>query len=336
MIDLEKYLTPYKLGRPVLTGSGIPGSFDYKAVDVPFVFVHNNKYHMLYTGFDGIGYQSALAVSDDLINWSHKGVILKRDKNNKWDSIGACATWMIKESNNLYDTPRLTRVHGRYWLVYHSYPSDGYENGPAEIGLAWTEDENLLNWHKLDQPVFSWRDGDDWEAGGLYKACIIRNNDLWYMFYNAKNRADRWTEQTGVATSSDLLTWERAKTNPVLKVTPGSWDERFVSDPYVVSDGKIWLNFYFGLGSGHAQEGLAYSRNLTDWHKLPMPIITSGLPGSLDERHAHKASIFYENDVLYHFYCAARVYREGDVTRFNDEFRSITVAASKPWKEKSL
>ena len=31
----EEFLTPYKLGKPVLTGSGRPGTFDEKAVDVP-------------------------------------------------------------------------------------------------------------------------------------------------------------------------------------------------------------------------------------------------------------------------------------------------------------
>ena len=101
----------------------------------------------------------------------------------------------------------------------------GYENGPAEIGLAWTEDEELLDWHFPDKPCFSWKDGADWEAGGLYKACIIRNNDIWYMFYNAKDKEERWTEQTGVATSKDLLHWERYEGNPVMKVNRESWED---------------------------------------------------------------------------------------------------------------
>ena len=35
-------------------------------MDIPFDFFHEGKYYMVYTGFDGIGYQSALAQSDDL------------------------------------------------------------------------------------------------------------------------------------------------------------------------------------------------------------------------------------------------------------------------------
>lgn len=330
---IQKYLTPYKYSEPVLTGSGKEGAFDEKSVDIPFVFEHHGKFYMLYTGYDGKGYQSALATSDDLLHWEPKGVILGRGAENstQWDKVGAAATWMIKESDNLYDTPRLRKIDGKYWLLYHSYPATGYEAGPAEISMAWTEDEELMDWHRLDHPVFSWQGGKEWEMGGLYKACVIQHEDIWYMFYNAKNTEKRWIEQTGLAKSKDLMHWERCESNPILKVTPGAWDGRFLSDPYIVKDGDLWLNFYFGYDNGHAQEGLAISKDLEHWEKVEEPIIAHGEPGSLDEGHAHKASIFYYNGTLYHFYCATRPYKEGDRTKIFKEFRTIAVAADKPF-----
>ena len=33
---IASYLTPYRYPRPVLTGSGVPGAFDEKSVDIPF------------------------------------------------------------------------------------------------------------------------------------------------------------------------------------------------------------------------------------------------------------------------------------------------------------
>lgn len=329
---VKPYLTPYKYPDPVLVGSGKVGAFDEKSVDIPFVFQHNNQFYMLYTGYDGKGYQSALAVSDDLLNWTPKGVILERMlESDRWDKVGAAATWMIKESDNLYDVPRLKKVDGKYWLVYHSYPMSGYEEGPAEIGMAWCEDEELMEWHRLDKPVFSWKDGEEWEKGGLYKACIISHNDTWYMFYNAKNREERWIEETGLATSKDLMNWTRCEKNPILRVTPDAWDGRFLSDPYIVKDGDKWVNFFFGYNYNHAQEGLAFSDNLVDWEKVEEPIITYGKPGELDSGHAHKASIVYHEDTLYHFYCATRPYQEGDPTKIWEEFRTIVVATNKPF-----
>ena len=66
--ESDRYLTPHKFGRPVLTGSGTPGASDEKAVDCPFVFQHNGAFYMAFVGFDGRGYQTGLARSRDLLN----------------------------------------------------------------------------------------------------------------------------------------------------------------------------------------------------------------------------------------------------------------------------
>lgn len=334
--EIQKYLTPYKYPEPVLVGSGKEGAFDEKSVDIPFVFRHNHQFYMMYTGYDGKGYQTALATSDDLLHWTHKGIIMGRlpEDSPRWDRVGAAATWIIKESDNLYDVPRLRKVDGKYWLVYHSYPSVGYEAGPAEISLAWCEDEELLEWHRLEEPVFSCKDGADWEKGGLYKACIVQFDGIWYLFYNAKDTQKRWIEQTGMAKSKDLFHWERCPENPVLKVRPPeAWCSRFLSDPYIVKDGDTYLNFFFGYDGKvykNAQEGLALSKDLVHWEQVEEPIVPSGAPGDIDEGHAHKASIFYYDGTLYHFYCATRPWKEGDPTKIFEEFRTIAVAASKP------
>lgn len=328
---IQKYLTPYKYPKPVLCGSGIKGNFDECAVDIPFVFRHQEQFYMLYTGFDGKGYQSALATSSDLIHWNYKGIVLKRrEDTDRWDKIGGAATWIIKESDSLWEVPELKKIDGKYWMVYHSYPGIGYEAGPAKISLAWTQDEELLCWNFLDEPVFSFRQGKEWENGGLYKACIVWNKDRWCMFYNAKDGKERWTEQTGVAYSKDLFHWERYEQNPVLRTDTNSWDERFVSDPYIVRDGDTWVNFYFGYGRGHAQEGLALSKDLLLWDKVSEPILTPGKEGSIDSGHAHKASILYYEGILYHFYCGTRPWQDGDVTSAQGEFRTICLATSKP------
>lgn len=169
---MESYLTPYKLGRPVLTGSGLPGAFDERAVDVPFVFRHQDAFYMTYVGFDGQGYQTALARSTDLLHWEPQGVVLRRGEGNPWDRANAAGTWLLCEND--LDGPRtLRKWQGKYWLAYHSYPGEGYEVGPARFGLAWTEDESLLTWQRLPEPFLTPEDGAAWERAGLYKLCLI-------------------------------------------------------------------------------------------------------------------------------------------------------------------
>lgn len=72
---IQRYLTPFRYPEPVLTGSGIAGAFDEMAVDIPFVFRHQNKFYMLYTGLDGKGYslpwQSAMICCTGSIKGSY-------------------------------------------------------------------------------------------------------------------------------------------------------------------------------------------------------------------------------------------------------------------------
>lgn len=334
-MNIEHLLTPFKLGRPVLTGSGAEGSFDRNAVDCPTPFWHNGRYYMLFVGFDGIGYQTGLAVSDDLIKWDKLGVILKRDPGRGWDRVGMAGTGILAE-NDLFGRRKLKKAFGKYWMVYHSYPRTGYEAGAAEIGLAWTEDESLLDWHLLRDPILSWRDGAEWEHGGLYKGWLLEHDGLFYLFYNAKtDETDHgWTEQTGFAVSGDLMRWERSPLNPVLPVSPGAWDSVFASDPAVFYDsrGKQWVMYYYGLGNLSACEGLAVGDSLEKWTKFPIPILTIGTRRSIDQIHAHKPGILYDGVHLYHFYCACRPATEQDPTfPYSAEHRCITVARNAPW-----
>lgn len=327
----DRYLTPYRYEKPIIEGSGMPGTFDSRAVDVPFAFRHQGQYYMMYTGYDGIGYQTALATSSDLLRWRHEALILPREAGNAWDATNICGTWILKESDNLYDVPTLKKWQGRYWMVYHAYPEQGFEEGPAEIGLAWCEDESLLHWTRHASPVLSWRGGGEWECGGLYKACVVARDDTFFMYYNAKTTGEPWLEQTGFATSTDLFHWEKHAANPVLPVGEGRWDSRFASDPYVVRDGQQWLMFYYGYDGIHAQDGLATSTDMQVWQKCPSPILAHGAPGSLDAIHAHKPAMFYEDGRLYHFYCAVREHRPEDKTELWQEYRTIAVACSRPF-----
>lgn len=330
-MNITGFLTPYKWNKPLLTGSGVAGAFDEKAVDCPFVFSHLNQYYMMYVGFDGKGYQTGLATSVNLVDWKPLGTILRRGEGNGWDSSNAAGTWIMRE-NDMAGQPVLKKWKNKYWLTYHSYPGEGYEAGPGRIGLAWTEDPTLLSWNRLPEPILVPEKGAPWEQGGLYKECLLEHDDVFYLFYNAKNQStdNNWIEQTGLATSTDLVNWTRFAGNPLLRVTPGSWDKKFASDPCVLKHGDQWVMFYFGFDGTSAQEGIAFSKDLLSWEKYPEPIIQPGPDGSIDSKYAHKPSVISHKGDLYHFYCACRPTLPDDVASCFGKYRTITVATSRP------
>lgn len=339
MMNVSKYLTEYRYGKPVLEASGEKGAYDELAVDCPHVFYHNHQYYMLHVGFDGKGYQTGLAVSDDLFHWYDDRVILERGGDG-WDKVGAAGGCVLR-NYRLGETPEIKKYKGKYWMFYHSYPTVGYEQGPAEIGVAWTEDESLLTWTRHPEPVLSWKNGQGWDNAGLYTMDVIEYHGKFYMFYNAKDKEKwLWTEQTGVAVSEDLFHWEKYEGNPVLPYTkPGKFDGYFASDPVVVRDGEDWVMFYYGFDGVKGQEGIAFSKDLLHWEAYPEPIMRVGDEGEIDSRQAHKPSILMKDGMLYHFYVAVRESRPEtdrsvnlDSTKLDQEgqyeYRCISVAVS--------
>ena len=315
--------TPHKIGSLVLTASDKGGEFDRISVDCPFVFRHKGLFHMTYVAFDGIGYQTGMASSRDLVHWEKRGCILRRDPASPITQYNIALNWILRE-NNLRSAGNLIPVNGRYLGVYHAYPNSGYEQGAAVIGLCRSGD--LSRW-ELEAPCLRAEDGADWERGGLYKPCLVKDGASYYLFYNAKNQAaSRWHEQTGVAISTDLKTWKRYEGNPILRNgPPGSPDSRFASDPCVLKHGKQWALYYFGLDDrGVARDLVATSGDLLHPTKCGEIVIDVGAPGSVDSSYAHKPSLIAHKGDLYHFYCA--------VSRVNGkEVRGISVARSRAW-----
>lgn len=316
------YDTPYKWGKLVLAADPDPASFDSRAVDCPFVFHHDGKFHMTYLGFDGTGYQTGLATSTDLLHWTRRGCILRRDPANPITRYNVALNWILRDTR-LRSRGDLKKVNGRYLGVFHAYPNPGYEAGPAVIGLCWSAD--LFRW-EIGDICLRPEDGADWENGGLYKPCLIEHRGTYYLFYNAKNREKRWREQTGVATSTDLKTWRRYEGNPIVRTGgAGSRDERFASDPCVMLDGRKWLLFYFGLDAqGKARDLLATGDSPFQMTKADRILIDVGPPGSVDSVYAHKPSVIWHRGALLHYYCAVS-------GKWPDEVRGISVASSRPW-----
>jgi len=322
MLQSGHYETPYKYGKLVLSAASDTSAFDSRSVDCPFAFSNAGLYYMTYVGFDGTGYQTGLASSKDLVEWTKLGCILRRDPSSPITRYNVAMTWIVRDSV-LRSPGKLRKIHGRFLGIYHAYPNAGYEAGPAVIGLCWSDD--LMHWD-LGDTILRPDDGAEWERGGLYKPCLLEDNGTFYLFYNAKNTEKRWREQIGVATSNDLKTWTRHPGNPIIaNGGAGSWDERFASDPAVFRDGRTWVFYYYSLDAkSKARDLLALGDSPFHAEKVDQILIDVGPPGTVDETYAHKPSVIQHDGALYHFYCAVS-------GRYPNEVRGISLARSRRW-----
>jgi predicted GH43/DUF377 family glycosyl hydrolase len=286
----------------------IGGISNLLGTDVPTVYQvpGSDKYYMSFVGFDGRGYRSFVAASDDLITWGNSRLAMGYGPTNEFDHGGCVIGAFLYESYDIKAPRLLKKRQEKFWTLYGAYPRQGgYELRPGCEGVACSEDG--LVWRRAtSKPTLSVFDSDcaPWEKDCIYQPWLVEHQGRFFDFYNAANGH---VEQTGLAFSMDLVTWMRYPANPVLRNRKGGYDEQFCSDPKVFRDGDHWTMFYFGVGRGGAHIMVAFSRDLVHWTQHADPLYKAGgNPSGLDRQYAHKIALIYQpkSDTFYLFYNA--------------------------------
>lgn len=178
-------------------------------VEDMMVVKHQGKYYMFAEGKDDL---AQLLVSDDGLDWTRRGQLDVRLKNGRPISAGP------------YGTPTA-------WLendTWHFF----YERGDLGIWLATSKDMKV--WTNVqDEPVMTPGPGD-YDKDLIAFNQVIKHKGRYYAYYHGSARtgpkAKLWT--TNVATSTDLIRWEKYPGNPLQPVDQNK------SSGIVVADGK--------------------------------------------------------------------------------------------------
>ncbi|NDW12241.1 DUF4982 domain-containing protein [Bacteroides sp. 214] len=327
----EQVKTPYKYGMVIA-----PETNNYK-VDCPTVFRHNDKWYMTYVlyngrfGTDGRGYETWLAESDNLLEWTTKGRLLSfREQGWDMNQRGGFPALPDMEWGGSYT---LQPWKGKYWMTYIGGNKTGYEAGPLSIGLAWTDAKNLgtaIEWEGMDTPIIASSDKEaQWfENLTEYKSTIYWDKEKtlgapFVMFYNAGGRHPETNlkgERVGIALSKDMKKWKRYAGNPVfVHETEGT----ITGDAHIQKFGDVYVMFYFSAfnptRSYKAYNTFACSYDLIHWNDWQGEDLIKPSK-DYDDLFAHKSYVINHNGVVYHFYCATNKYDQ----------RGIAVATSKP------
>ncbi len=285
----------------------IPGHEAFHNTDGPCVFriPGESNWFISYLGFNGSGYNTFIAESDDLVHWHDHRLAFGFGPVNEFDHGGRVLGAYLFTDYGASGQRLLKRHKGLFWSLYGCYPKQGgYELRPGYEGVACSEDG--IHWkHAREVPILSVFDADcaDWEQECIYQPWLLEHGGKYYNFYNAAHGH----EQTGLATSDDLISWKRYAGSPIVRNRPGGFDAEFCSDPKVYRDGDHWAMFYFGVGKGGAHIMVAFSQDLINWDALPEPLYRAGgHPGGLDATYAHKTSLIFnpKNKTWYLHYCA--------------------------------
>ena len=181
----EASRTPYKYGMVIAPSS------NFNKYDCPTVFRQDDKWYMSFVcydgkdGTDGRGYETWLALSDDLLHWQILGRILSLPDNpisSLWDKNqrGGFPALIDYTWDGSYE---MQSFKGRHWLTYIGGPGTGYEavNAPLSIGIASTKGDISIphQWNTKKKPLMSYNDKDAqwWEYLTQYKSTIYWMKD---------------------------------------------------------------------------------------------------------------------------------------------------------------
>lgn len=181
----------------------------------------------------------------------------------------------------------MVKKDGYYHLFYIRHNTAvPYDSTERDFGHAVSTD--LFHWSQLPpvMPV----NPDDWDNAHMWAPHVFERDGLWWMFYTGTTD---WpgeyneTQRTGVAVSSDLMTWNRLD-GPIFDAAQTSWGwweplntAPAFRDPFVMPDPAVpgrWLMYYtgsYGLDPGATVVGVASSEgDFLQWRDVKPLLIT--------------------------------------------------------------
>ncbi|MEK9153191.1 MAG: hypothetical protein AAB723_01160 [Patescibacteria group bacterium] len=197
--------------------------------------------------------------------------------------------------------PQIIEKDGQYYLFYTGTTSAKAICFRHDIGLAISSDLKEWQRHK-GNPVLSPGKTGAWDSDLVAHSFIIKKDDLYYMFYDGSPKGE-WSEVIGLATSADLLNWQKHENSPVLQGKDSWWDKNHVSRCGVFWENGLYYMFFAGHDGLVERIGLATSPDLLYWQKQsPEPVLDLGTKGEWDEQHISDPRVIKFNDIFLMFY----------------------------------
>ncbi len=275
-----------------------------KLMDSPTIFRENNVWYMAYIIFDGKGYETWLAESDNLLQWRTKGRILSFTEQT-WDA-NQKAGYVSLVDINWGGTYAVEKYDKKYWMSYLGGNTNGYEAGVLGVGMA---NSNTLTdaheWNRLNKPVLEAKDIDArwFENKTIFKSSVIHDKHQttghpFVMYYNAKGDTAKY-ESIGMAVSDDMEHWKRFGNDPLITKHKG-----ICGDAQIAKFNNLYIMFYFGaFWRPGAFERFACSYDLVNWTEWNGEDLIASSK-EYDKIYAHKPCVIKYNGIVYHFYNA--------------------------------
>jgi predicted GH43/DUF377 family glycosyl hydrolase len=139
-----------------------------------------------------------------------------------------------------------------YWSCVSWTVSEGQVHYNTVINYG--ESRDGIHWRDRGYVCIAPESGKDYAVG---RPWVIRDGDLYRMWYSIRSRSDRFPYRIGYAESKDGLNWNRRDDTVGIEASTSGWDSEMICYPCVVDlKGRRYL-FYNGNRHGSTGFGCA-------------------------------------------------------------------------------
>jgi predicted GH43/DUF377 family glycosyl hydrolase len=179
--------------------------------------------------------------------------------------------------------PSVVKKDGEYVMLYRAQD----RQGASSLGYATSQDG--IHFTRRATPVMTGEAPYE-KGGGVEDPRLQKIGDTYYLTYTGYNNvdgaaADKKDAQLCLATSTDLLHWQRR--GIILPAYQGQWNVNWTKSGAIVPEkinGKYWMYYLGDAKNQGSQMGLASSDDLLHWTDvLDHPVLASR-PGTFDSK----------------------------------------------------
>jgi predicted GH43/DUF377 family glycosyl hydrolase len=171
--------------------------------------------------------------------------------------------------------PAVVMHDGKFVMLYRAQDKQGTSR------LGYAESSDGIHFERRADPVLV-PEADYERNGGVEDPRLVKIGDVFYLTYTGYNKKDA---QLCLATSSDLIHWERK--GVILPANKGNWNVKWTKSGAIVPEkigGKYWMYFLGTAADGTDQMGLASSSDMQHWTEETKTPVLPRRQGMFDSR----------------------------------------------------
>jgi enediyne biosynthesis protein E4 len=192
--------------------------------------------------------------------------------------------------------PTVIRDGAELKMWYDGHNLDGLlalGHATSTDGLTWTR--------SISNPVLAGTPGGWDGASGEHSGNVIQEGGVYKLWYEGSG--DDGLRQTGYASSTDGITWEKYPGNPIIEAGPEGYDQEVAGHGSVLYDGATYKRWYHAIGDQGVVIAYATAPDEVTWTKQGPVLLPE--PGGWDEAALWGPTVLNRGGTYWMWYTAA-------------------------------